>query len=124
MPTANATFPPEPAAVARVRSWAREQLDGWAISRDPLDNTVLLASELATNAVIHAATPFEVTITYDLGVVRVAVIDHIERLPELQHAAPTATSGRGIKLVQDLSSGWGAEAVAGNGKVVWFELPT
>ena len=79
-------------------------------------------SELATNAVRHARTPFEMAVTYDGDVVRVEVEDGGPGLPHRVFADPRATSGRGLALVATLSRGWGIQR-EGRSKVVWFEVP-
>jgi anti-sigma regulatory factor (Ser/Thr protein kinase) len=53
--TRQLTLPAHPAAVPRVRRWASQALTEWGL--DGLsDTTLLLASELATNAVRHPHT--------------------------------------------------------------------
>jgi hypothetical protein len=59
----------------------------------------------------------------DDRVVRVSVEDASNDLPQLREVAPTSLSGRGMKLVDSLSSIWGADFMAGGGKQVWFEVP-
>ena len=36
---------------------------------------------------------------------------------------PTDPSGRGLKIIDMLSSDWGVEQSAGAGKTVWFTVP-
>jgi two-component sensor histidine kinase len=87
------------------------------------DTVLLLVSELVTNAVRHAATPFDVTIVIEGAQVTVAVVDHDRsHPPELQDPEPEDTSGRGLRIVQELSSSWGTESLGGNLKRVWFRL--
>ena len=56
------TLPPEPQSVGTARRFVRERLN---VHQLPLlvDDVTLVASELATNALSHAGTPFTVTIT-------------------------------------------------------------
>ena len=42
-------------------------------------------------------------------------------MPELRPAGPDETGGRGLMVVDNLASRWGA-AVEELGKAVWFEL--
>ena len=77
-------------------------------------------SELATNALLHAATNFEVTIHRD-DAVRIGVIDHDPTPPVRRHAGPTDTSGRGLHLIEQLCTRWGVDAFD-DGKCVWCEF--
>jgi hypothetical protein len=43
---------------------------------------------------------------------------------DLGDIAPLATEGRGLAMVAALSESWGARPDGGQGKVVWFTLPT
>lgn len=88
---------------------------------DLVETALLLVSELATNAVLHARTPFRIVIDVDAGCVRVEVHDGSPVLPARRPYTVTASTGRGIAIVHDLAAEDGAERVGG-GKVVWFEL--
>ena len=55
------------------------------------------------------------------GRLRVAVGDGSERLPVRRQPSVEATGGRGIPLVDQLSSVWGVDRT-NDGKRVWFEL--
>ena len=59
--------------------------------REPLE---LVVSELATNAITHAGTPFEVCITTG-PTVRVEVYDGSTSPPVLRRAGPADAGGRG-----------------------------
>jgi len=94
-----------------------------------VDSTVaeLLVSELVGNAVRHSgasddADAVVLRVTVDGGVLRVELDDCSERMPELpEGAAEDAESGRGLLLVAELATRWGAQSSAG-GKRVWFEV--
>lgn len=88
-----------------------------------IDTCVLLVSELATNAVLHARTPFTVTIERDPEL-RVEVHDGDARLPHARDFGPESASGRGLQLVEALARRSGTVSDAGGGKSVWFELAT
>jgi len=83
---------------------------------------VLLADELATNAILHGRTDFEVRVRKIGEVVRVEVLDGNTRAPVAALVPEDATTGRGLLMVQSLASRWGIESVD-DGKAVWFELP-
>jgi anti-sigma regulatory factor (Ser/Thr protein kinase) len=117
-----ASFPATPAAVRSARQLVARAL------RDAtpavLDIAVLLTSELATNAVLHARTPFELRITDGGSTVRVEVADGQSRLPVMRNYGPESPTGRGLRLLQSGASRWGVERVTGGGKSVWFEIDT
>ncbi len=88
------------------------------------DLLVLMLSELATNAVQHADTEFEVTITVteagDGRRVRVSVRDEAPGFPVPQEPPPDAPHGRGLRIVESLADAWGIEVRHGHpGKTVW-----
>jgi len=82
----------------------------------------LLTSELATNAVVHAGTAFEVQVrTADSGVRVEIVNDEPELLASLRD--PDERGGRGLRIIESLAARWGTESDPEH-KIVWFELPT
>jgi anti-sigma regulatory factor (Ser/Thr protein kinase) len=86
------------------------------------DRAVLAASELAANAVLHARTPFTVTLCVVPGRLRVEFADGSEIVPEPPLSLdPYSATGRGLKIVAAVTDAWGVEDVPG-GKVVWFEI--
>jgi anti-sigma regulatory factor (Ser/Thr protein kinase) len=88
---------------------------------DP-DAAALVASELATNAVIHANTDFEVRVPEHDTAFRVEIVnDAPEMIVALRD--PTDHSGRGLHIVDALTQSWGTETTSDQ-KIVWFELPT
>jgi anti-sigma regulatory factor (Ser/Thr protein kinase) len=106
-------------SVAEARLHVRQVLE--AQPRELVDVAELLTSELATNAIIHAASGFELEIDVDRKV-RVEVRDAGGGRPAVLHAGPRDGSGRGLGLVQALSSAWGI-IPSPPGKTVWYELP-
>ena len=85
-----------------------------------------MLSELATNAVQHAATEFEVAIRIapDRSSVRVDVSDGAADFPLLPEQVSDAPRGRGLHIVRGLADAWGVEMRRDRpGKTVWFSLP-
>jgi anti-sigma regulatory factor (Ser/Thr protein kinase) len=112
-------LPPEPASATQARRLAREQLAS-ICPPEVLEIVVLLVTELVTNAVLHARTPLQLQIDPHPDHVRVCVEDTSER-PEMRSYASDAVSGRGLALVNTLSSSWGVEPTP-KGKIVWCEV--
>jgi anti-sigma regulatory factor (Ser/Thr protein kinase) len=106
-------------SVAEARLYVRQALEDQP--RELVDVAELLTSELATNAIIHAASSFELEIDVDRKI-RVEVRDTGGGRPAVLHAGPHDGSGRGLSLVQALSSAWGI-IPSPPGKTVWYELP-
>jgi anti-sigma regulatory factor (Ser/Thr protein kinase) len=117
-PSRTRSFPPEAAAVAEVRSFVAASVKG---SRSLVDDACLVVSELATNAVLHARTPFRVAVDQRDDAVRLVVLDGSPRRPIASDAAPATTTGRGLQIVDALARAWGVEPAA-DGKAVWAEL--
>ena len=115
------SFEPRPVNVRAAREFVAGALEEQGFEGDP-EVVLLLTSELVTNAVRHAATPFEITVDVDDSGVRVAVIDgDVEHAPEVRHPGPEDTNGRGLLLVDQLAAVWGSSRVP-RGKAVWFTL--
>ena len=113
-------FDPEPRQVLEARRFVAGVLSSWHVE---CDDAALLASELATNAVLHARSEFEVTVVGHPDRIRVEVSDGNSRLPSFSVVPADAYSGRGLMLVQALSGAWGVESHSDNGKTIWFEVP-
>ncbi|GAA1510911.1 hypothetical protein GCM10009730_14260 [Streptomyces albidochromogenes] len=112
--------------VAAARRLTRQQLTQWGVGEDTCDTAALIVSELFTNAVLHTASERVVCELRDSdGRLRVAVKDQGRRPtgPRLRHAGDDE-HGRGLQLVDTLSSFWGTrDAADGPGRIVWAEVP-
>lgn len=122
-----ARFPAEPVSVPRSRRFvdqllvrAEHQLQCQQ-SGSLRANAVLLTSELATNAVVHARTWFEISVRTSARLVRVEVTDTDETIPQMAALTESAERGRGLRIVDGIASAWGVEP-GQRGKTVWFEL--
>ncbi|MFB6830709.1 SpoIIE family protein phosphatase [Streptomyces hydrogenans] len=118
---------PEDAAPGRARRLARRALARWNLE-ELTDSAALLISEVVTNAVRYAERP--VTLRLWLRplpdhrrrvVLRCEVGDDSPQLPRQRRARETDEAGRGLFVVRQLASRWGATRLSG-GKVVWFEM--
>jgi two-component sensor histidine kinase len=113
-------LPPEPASASHARQAAREHLRPTCPS-DVVETAALLVTELVSNAVLHAGTDIVVVIDRRSDRVVVRVCDDSDaRLVSRDHE-PTAATGRGLWLVDQLATSWGVEQVP-KGKEVWCEI--
>lgn len=113
-------FLPVPEAVLAVRHFVTGVLRLWQEDA-VVGDAELVASELATNAVLHADSPFRVSLDRSVGVVCIAIQDTVEGRAEEQPPTHDEMSGRGMTIVSALSRRWGCDALP-SGKVVWAEL--
>ena len=81
----------------------------------------LIASELATNALVHAQTAFTLTLSEWDGVVTVSVEDAQPARALALAAWPDllADRGRGLAIVDQVSDKWGVSTDPHGGKLVW-----
>lgn len=115
-----ADFAPELWTLEKVRSFVRDHVLNEGVD---VELVVLLACELATNAVSHAHTPYSVVLETQPAVLRVEVWDKDLHLPVVAESlAPYQEQGRGMLLVTSLAQSWGVDCNC-SGKKVWFEVP-
>jgi two-component sensor histidine kinase len=95
------------------------------VSTDIRDSVALMVSELATNALVHATGGFEVVVDRSDREVFVSISDRGEGTPVLQAPPSTEPHGRGLRIVDTLSDGWGISPLPDggrHGKTVWFRM--
>jgi anti-sigma regulatory factor (Ser/Thr protein kinase) len=110
-----------PAAPAVARRYVGESLAD--VPRPVVDVVSLMVSELATNCVRHVQGDFLLTIEHTDREVRVDVADGGGGGVTMKNPEPGDPSGRGLRIVDQLSDDWGVEEFAGRqGKHVWFTL--
>jgi anti-sigma regulatory factor (Ser/Thr protein kinase) len=105
--------------IAQARRFVTAALG--SCSEDTVEVARLLTSELVTNALVHARSSFDVGVSEDGGVVRVAVTDQGQGAPVVAPDLRTAEGGRGLRLLDVLAIAWGVEERL-PGKTVWFDL--
>lgn len=115
-------FAGEERELGAVRRWLRSLLPECPARSD----LALVVTELGANAVRHTASgdggKFSVTLIWSESVIRVAVADSGAPDGPRFVADPEGEDGRGLLVVQGLSSRMG---VRGNrrGRLVWAEIP-
>jgi hypothetical protein len=141
---------PTPLAAGEARHFVAETCRRWGID-EVIDQVTLAASELVTNAVLHARTHIDAELCVIGGAVTVCVIDRDPRPPVIRpvrldlladlDAVPSAThdfddrhpttdvgssssiaGGRGLLIVDQLADDWGV-AQRTDGKEVWLTVP-
>ena len=87
---------------------------GWGLTPE---DAGLVATELATNALVHAQSPFAVAVDYEAPRLIIEVTDD-GPWPE---SRASVTKGYGLEVVEHLST-WGIRRHMGGGKTVWAAL--
>lgn len=115
------SFEHTPASAGAARRFAAEIL---APSAEPaaLQTIQLMVSELATNCICHTDSGFDLTIVRGPDRIRVEATDRGAGEPRKRSPKPTDATGRGLQIVDMLSTDWGYHRSPGGGKTVWFTL--
>lgn len=112
---------PEARSVTRARQWVVDAATEREVSAGTVERLALVVTELASNAVLHARSPFRVSVTFDESVIRGTVSDPESTPPMELDPAPRATAGRGLMLVRRVAARSGVDTMP-SGKSVWFEV--
>jgi anti-sigma regulatory factor (Ser/Thr protein kinase) len=118
--------------VAEVRAFVAEQCDRWELL-EAQDDLVLMASEIVTNAILHARSGFEVSMSLFIQEILLEVRETGSKIPTAPMGLGRASvlgedrggeSGRGLVLVAELAGRWGTTELAKDaGKIVWVSYP-
>jgi anti-sigma regulatory factor (Ser/Thr protein kinase) len=114
-------FPNDAGAPGEARRLVAKALRQWGHGPELSESIGLVVSELATNAVMHARSPFSVLARSDEHVIRISVRDASAVMPQLREVGPAEGPGIGLQMVDALAGTWGVEVTAG-GKAVWAQL--
>jgi anti-sigma regulatory factor (Ser/Thr protein kinase) len=114
-------WPGQPSDVGEARRFVEGLLVAHGLP-DVVEPATLVVSELASNAVQHAGTSFGVTVSRQDGSVEIAVSDGTWHTTPTFHADAFGLGGRGLVVVDNLSTDWGVRGSADGGKSVWANL--
>ena len=117
------SFGPDVSEVGRARQFVLAQFG----EQDDETKTALalMLSELATNAVLHGQSGFDVAIHVSPNGrwVRIEVTDDGGGHPVVQEARPEDLSGRGLGIVKHLADDWGVFIDSDrSAKTVWYSM--
>lgn len=121
--TSPRVFLPVGEAVASSRQFVDACLRRMGAPDHLVHDARLIVSELATNAVLHARSPFRISVEKSADGVCLSVQD-MSSGPATRRDASVAghsLDGRGIGIIDSLARRWGCNLLA-DGKVVWAEL--
>jgi anti-anti-sigma regulatory factor/anti-sigma regulatory factor (Ser/Thr protein kinase) len=109
-------------APRRARELLARAGTAWRLPPQVVQVAQVIATELVSNAVLHAGTPVDFSVVLREHVVGVAVRDGDPSPPRRRTIfSDSADHGRGLQLVDGLAAAWGY-LVTNGGKVVWATL--
>jgi serine/threonine-protein kinase RsbW len=115
----------EPPSASAVRRELALDLDLHGVDEAAVSVATLVVSELVSNAIRHAdvegVNELDVTWTVSPDEILVSVEDASADVPVRRYAATDAPDGRGLAIVEALTSGWGYECTD-YGKRVWANV--
>ena len=114
------SFAPSQQSVGAARRFVSEHITD--LTPEAQDAVVLMVSEIATNALIHAGSGFQLTVDRTQARLRVSVTDLGPGVPSLQSPPSRQPHGRGLRIVEQLSDQGGTSESPKTGKTVWFQL--
>ncbi len=112
---------PPASAVPFARDQLTRVLADWGLTGEAGEPTQLVVTELISNAIDHACAPIQLTVSFTGESVRVEVHDGAAEPPRPQPHDPLRARGRGLQMVDALSSRWGWTNDS-TGKTVWADV--
>jgi LuxR family maltose regulon positive regulatory protein len=112
---------PVPTAARASRAFVAELCGRWGL-QGLAGPASLLASELVTNAVVHARTPLELRVEVHGARLYLAVRDQDPDVARLLAPRDGPERGLGLLIVDRVATAWGARQDAGGGKTVWCTM--
>jgi anti-sigma regulatory factor (Ser/Thr protein kinase)/anti-anti-sigma regulatory factor len=110
-------------AALAARLFVRETCEAWSVPPAVRDVVELVSSELVTNAVEHAHSSSQLSLTRTQSAFRISVRDYGPPfIPRPRPIDINAPHGRGLHLVAALAQTWGTDPHP-DGKTVWASLP-
>jgi anti-sigma regulatory factor (Ser/Thr protein kinase) len=107
--------------LSELRLWARAWLEQHPTGSDP-DSVVLAMTEMVTNSVRYGAAPIQVELVGDAHLLLLRVSDGSSTLPGRSDQGAGAEGGRGLALIDAVTTRWGVWSRPDGGKTVWCEF--
>ncbi|GGU99050.1 hypothetical protein GCM10010182_14940 [Actinomadura cremea] len=112
-------------SVVLARELVRYALANWRFGRTTVDDSVVVASEIVTNAVNAAfGCEIRIRVAVQAGSALFECWDPAPELPRARTAGPDDLGGRGLAIVAAYAKDAGVRPSAtGVGKIVWALMP-
>ncbi|WTW99162.1 ATP-binding protein [Streptomycetaceae bacterium NBC_01309] len=117
-------LPAEPSSVPFARKTIRDALIDWGYGPDLVHDSMLVVSELVTNAITAAAGhPIRLRCTVHHGAPLLECWDPSPSIPVARPAPSTAESGRGLAIIAAYAKESGTRpSPTGAGKIIWAHM--
>jgi anti-anti-sigma regulatory factor len=112
-----------PSSARVAREFVRDTCAWWDVL-SVVEDAVLLANELVSNAVIHTSSASRLQIELRRGLLTVAVSDDSPQEAVVRDPGGDMSDVHGLLLVAQLATTWGCTPTWNGGKVVWATLRT
>lgn len=113
------------AAPRAARRFVASVLDEWGVQAEPCERSLLMVSELISNAVLHGGRgPIRLVLGDQApgdAAIRIEVYNDGEGQAVMRQVQADELSGRGLHLIDDLASAWGTTSGGGQ-TLVWFDV--
>lgn len=106
------------AGLGDARRFITTTLQGWGCAPELIEAVGIVATELLTNAIVHAASEPVIGLDAEGGEAVLRVLDASQRPPAPRAHHTLDGHGFGLRMVDALSDGWGWQQYD-FGKVVW-----
>lgn len=111
-----------PQGYGELRRWAHAWIGAHPVAGVEADDVALAMTELVSNSIKYGSGPVLVDLVTKDDVLRLDVGDCSESMPRQPPFGSTASGGRGLLLLDGLTSDWGVRLRPQGGKTVWCEF--
>jgi hypothetical protein len=109
-------------SLVELRQWAAAWMHDHAVEGVDTGDVLLVLTELVTNSIQHTAGPVRVALGWDGLRLRAGVTDCSPELPRWPPTHLDPEGGRGLVILDRLSTTWGLTEHRPDSKTVWCEF--
>ena len=111
-----------PHGYGELRRWARSWMAEHPVAGVEPEDVALAMTELVSNSIKYGSGPVLVDLVTEDHLLRLDVGDCSEEMPRQPPPGSASSGGRGLLILNGLSSNWGVRLRPQGGKTVWCEF--